>query len=170
MEHLVGELKKLAQDVTDEELKDVATVSAGGNDKVTIAAMPCSSCLSRRCLNGMGRAYGSLMWPPCRPAATTKCVCCARCGCADWLCPAVRYMLRCASSGCTATKSALCGCKQRRVGPSGTALFASRQPTNPAALLFLFAPQIGQLISDAMQRVGRAGVVTMEVRVFVLTP
>lgn len=30
----MGELKKLAQDVTDEELKDVATVSAGGNDKV----------------------------------------------------------------------------------------------------------------------------------------
>ncbi|KAI7844899.1 hypothetical protein COHA_001548 [Chlorella ohadii] len=34
VEHLVGELKKLAQDVTDEELKDVATVSAGGNDKI----------------------------------------------------------------------------------------------------------------------------------------
>ena len=34
VEHLVAELKKLAQDVTDEELKDVATVSAGGNDKV----------------------------------------------------------------------------------------------------------------------------------------
>lgn len=31
----------------------------------------------------------------------------------------------------------------------------------PAAL-FPPAPQIGQLISDAMQRVGRAGVVTME--------
>ncbi|PRW61354.1 ru large subunit-binding subunit chloroplastic isoform A [Chlorella sorokiniana] len=34
VEHLVAELKKLAQDVTDEELKDVATVSAGGNDKI----------------------------------------------------------------------------------------------------------------------------------------
>ncbi len=34
VEHLVGELKKLSKDVTDEELKDVATVSAGGNEKV----------------------------------------------------------------------------------------------------------------------------------------
>jgi len=34
VEHLVGELKKLSQDVTDEELKDVATVSAGGNEKI----------------------------------------------------------------------------------------------------------------------------------------
>ena len=34
VEHLVGELKKLAKDVTDEELKDVATVSAGGNENV----------------------------------------------------------------------------------------------------------------------------------------
>ena len=30
----VSELKKIAKDVTDEELKDVATVSAGGNEKV----------------------------------------------------------------------------------------------------------------------------------------
>ena len=30
----MGELKKLAKDVTDEELKDVATVSAGGNENV----------------------------------------------------------------------------------------------------------------------------------------
>ncbi|KAL4446325.1 hypothetical protein ABPG77_003132 [Micractinium sp. CCAP 211/92] len=34
VEHLVGELKKLSKDVTDEELKDVATVSAGGNEKI----------------------------------------------------------------------------------------------------------------------------------------
>jgi hypothetical protein len=34
VDHLVGELKKLSKEVTDEELKDVATVSAGGNEKV----------------------------------------------------------------------------------------------------------------------------------------
>ncbi|KAL4423737.1 hypothetical protein ABPG75_001038 [Micractinium tetrahymenae] len=34
VDHLVAELKKLSKDVTDEELKDVATVSAGGNEKI----------------------------------------------------------------------------------------------------------------------------------------
>ncbi|PSC70609.1 chaperonin 60B2 [Micractinium conductrix] len=34
VEFLVAELAKLAKDVTDEELKDVATVSAGGNEKI----------------------------------------------------------------------------------------------------------------------------------------
>ena len=34
VEHLVGQLRELSKDVTDEELKDVATVSAGGNEKV----------------------------------------------------------------------------------------------------------------------------------------
>lgn len=43
VEHLVGELKKLSKDVTDEELKDVATVSAGGNEKVRLAGVAGSS-------------------------------------------------------------------------------------------------------------------------------
>ncbi|EFN51452.1 hypothetical protein CHLNCDRAFT_59809 [Chlorella variabilis] len=34
VEYLVGELRKVSKDVTDEELKDVATVSAGGNEKI----------------------------------------------------------------------------------------------------------------------------------------
>jgi len=34
VEHLVAQLKSLSKDVTDEELKDVATVSAGGNEKI----------------------------------------------------------------------------------------------------------------------------------------
>lgn len=38
VDHLVEELKKLSKDVTDEELKDVATVSAGGNEKVCSVA------------------------------------------------------------------------------------------------------------------------------------
>lgn len=34
VEYLVNELKSLAKEVTDEELKDVATVSAGGNERI----------------------------------------------------------------------------------------------------------------------------------------
>lgn len=34
VDHLVGKLKEMAKEVTDDELKDVATVSAGGNEKV----------------------------------------------------------------------------------------------------------------------------------------
>ena len=44
--------------------------------------------------------------------------------------------------------------------PSSLCPFAHPRTPAPACLP---APQIGQLISDAMQRVGRAGVVTMEV-------
>ena len=33
-DHLVGELDKMSKEVTDDELKDVATVSAGGNEKI----------------------------------------------------------------------------------------------------------------------------------------
>ena len=106
VEHLVGELKKLAQDVTDEELKDVATVSAGGNDKV------CCACCA---------VPGEVS----RARAATLC------------------------SGPTSC-STRCALPQHR-------LRFRRCNALPA-------PQIGQLISDAMQRVGRAGVVTMEVR------
>lgn len=34
VDYLVGELKSIAKDVTDEELRDVATVSAGGNERI----------------------------------------------------------------------------------------------------------------------------------------
>lgn len=61
VEHLVGELKKLAQDVTDEELKDVATVSAGGNDKVR---------LQPGLLHVAG--WESRPWPLCAWAAAAK--------------------------------------------------------------------------------------------------
>lgn len=46
VDHLVEELKKLSKDVTDEELKDVATVSAGGNEKVRggVIALVCAGC------------------------------------------------------------------------------------------------------------------------------
>jgi len=50
VEHLVGELRKLSKDVTDEELKDVATVSAGGNEKVR----HCVQC----CMNRGGKRAG----------------------------------------------------------------------------------------------------------------
>ena len=39
VDYLVAELRKLSKDVTDEELKDVATVSAGGNEKVRLPDM-----------------------------------------------------------------------------------------------------------------------------------
>lgn len=40
VEFLVKELAKLSSEVTDSELKDVATVSAGGNDKVRVWPRP----------------------------------------------------------------------------------------------------------------------------------
>ena len=38
VDHLVKQLKEMATDVTDAELKDVATVSAGGNENVSLSS------------------------------------------------------------------------------------------------------------------------------------
>jgi hypothetical protein len=39
VEKLVAELAAMAQPVSDEELKDVATVSAGGNERVRVLGL-----------------------------------------------------------------------------------------------------------------------------------
>jgi hypothetical protein len=55
VEYLVAELKNLSKPVTDEELKDVATVSAGGNEKVPIPTW------QHECMP----AYGLRRFTPC---------------------------------------------------------------------------------------------------------
>ena len=157
VEFLVAELAKLAKDVTDEELKDVATVSAGGNEKVRGAASMSYTVVRPE---GSGPWVGQAAFAHhCRLAE-----CAWEGACTAPLPPTASRRpplstARLASMLRIGQLSATRWCAWPEVAP----FFCSQLAD--ACFSSCFAPrllQIGQLISDAMMRVGRAGVVTME--------